>query len=487
MIHDIFENSSPKRLLDHNRGTLGNSSVDDIVTSPVKISRKRVHGRLGDHGLAPPGLEHRDDMKSLSKRQRSELWHGDEDLENIPPNVHDGTAAEASPVKPSRFHEASMHDRPSNQPPSMFMRTAMESAEGIDIDMLMEEYDEEKRSPSKWNRRRTRAETRKKDFTLHPNMSITSTATTGSRRSGIFRFGRSFVSSFVPTSKFRSNSDHHADSAGPDSEALSNEASQQKAKEELKKRAEQTYAEMKQAGQLSKKGFSAQLLNASGGAVESTTVTSPQKSATQEQTRDDKRSKHSSHQEEVNQLEDSGIKLKTRSSFHFRTPSLSNLKKLSSSSNLHHGSSAMSLSPKKRHDEVKDASTTPKKPGQEKHTKLQKRVSNLESKLEAARRELRTAMDDTPSVPPVPPILSIPAASTNTARPPLPKRKPVPRSRTFAPLPSLPSESLLNAGNTFGVPEIIVQDAAEYNAPTARRPVSGDFNGSEKPYRCLVD
>ena len=273
-----------------------------------------------------------------------------------------------------------------------------------------------------------------KGLTHHPNMSITS-STTGqtvdsaqSKKSSIFRFGRSMASAFNPVNIWNNLSTnwHHT------KEQLIEEAQDERQKQwdERKAKAEQAYAELKKAGHR----------------------------GTQNRDRDsgvemDDKSRSSSEQEPPLAPE-SAMSLKTRrSSFHLRTPSLSHLKKIASDVNLrkHSRSASTSMSPGKQGTNELHRSISIRDLNRQ--AKLTKRVSNLEAKLEAARKELREAMGDVPPVPPIPPMR---AAETPKSRPTSSRRIGV--HRKVAPLPTLPSESLLFADTMRdNVPDIAEQ------------------------------
>jgi hypothetical protein len=298
-----------------------------------------------------------------------------------------------------------------------------------------------------------------KGLTHHPNMSITSSGTgqtvdtTQSKKSSIFRFGLSMASAFNPLTIWNNFSTnwHHT------KEQLIQEAQddRQKQWDERKAKAEEAYAELKKVGHR----------------------------GTQRQDRDsgvemDDKSRSSSEQEPLKAPESSvGLKMRTPS-FHFRTPSLSNLKKMASDVNLHKRSRSASItvSPEKQDaSEIYGFHQSSSKKDLNRQAKLTKRVSDLEAKLEAARKELQEAM------PPVPPIPPMGTAVTPKSRPTSSRR--IRLQQKFAPLPTLPSESLLFADVARdGAPDI----AEQYFEAEAKERASEDIGAdmeSKKPTR----
>jgi hypothetical protein len=331
--------------------------------------------------------------------------------------------------RPSRFQEASMHDRPSEKPPSVFTRVFNGRA-NQSMDKMMEEYMDTQKEPPRPDTARTASRaTQLSGLTHHPNTSISSSATlamsTDSRQSGVFRFGRTIASSINPAhiwqkvTTWRDGKTEHGDD---EDEMVQRQI-----------RAEQTYAELKKAGQL----------GALGSRPGSRHVFAPG---------------YNDAVDDLSKQRDSGISMtsfdtassnappvrisavpgsvKKKASFgHFRTPSLQNLrnplKKMASEANLHRRTASESITPSKQ--PITAEPTPLLRPSSSrkdllKQAKLSRRVSDLEVKLETARRELDFVRSNTPGVPP------------------LSDSRPVSRSnilRRFAPLPTLPSESLL--------------------------------------------
>jgi len=146
---------------------------------------------------------------------------------------------------------------------------------------------------------------------------------------------------------------------------------------------------------------------------------------------------------------------------------------MASDVNLHKRSrsASISVSPEKQDTgEVHGLHHSSSKRDLNRQAKLTKRVSDLETKLEAARKELQEAMGDIPPVPPIPPMQ---AAEAPKSRPTSSRR--IGLQRKFVPLPTLPSESLLFADVTRdSVPDI----AEQYFEAEAKEDASEDVGAA---------
>jgi hypothetical protein len=338
----------------------------------------------------------------------------------------------------SRFKEDSMHDKPSEKPPSVFLRVLQRSSNPAPaFDDLMEEYHETNEKPRPISTARSsKHATQLSGLTHHPNTSITSSATfansTQSRESGIFRFGRSVASSFNPVNLWkkvtnsRENKEEDRDNDG-DSDLI-----------ERQIRAEQAYSKLKLSGQLGKLGTH---IPSPEKRVYTPGYTAPASAMTDEidnnETADAGRKRFSdtagdtSRPQRISATPGKGSASKR---FHIRTPSLNDLKRIASDATLNRRTSLAALNTEKTNtaDVVdlpeKSLRTSRSKKDLAKAAKLSRRVSDLEAKLEAARRDLNDTVSNAPPVPP------------------LPNSRPGSRStvfRRFQPMPSLPSESLL--------------------------------------------
>jgi hypothetical protein len=270
-------------------------------------------------------------------------------------------------------------------------------------------------------------------FTHHPNSSIAETdRSEASRHSSIFRFGKSLASTFNP-SKWKIWSKQQQ---LPEDE----ETAQLRALRSQKEKAERIYRELKDSGHFrdstiggplfkdpEEKGA---LLAKHDSSVEFGDKPSSNVRVSREMSREDKRRgmvfldppKFSNCEESPAASNFSGSAAQSNPTtpnkpFHFKKASLSNIKKALTGDNV-----------SEARVEHRQARRIPSRKDLQKQQKLVKRVSDLEGKLEAARRQLSEVTGE-----PVPPLVSSD----------LPQR--VGRSR-FIPgaLSTLPSERLLS-------------------------------------------
>jgi len=441
---DIFDSTSIEPPL-HTSDSAQNTNDEG---TPVNFSRKRMHHRQTSTV----------DDTEPSKRPR----HTGRPLSTIDLNKKMKTTAESNHVSPpqpqvssppraSKFFEASMHDRPSEKPPSMFTRLHIHSPPSTDMEALMDDYTTLSSSPTKLS---TTMQTQLKGLTHHPNMSITSSATIQTndtsltKRSSIFRFGRSMASSFNPLNIWNSLSNGWTQAK----DQLEEEAKDTRQKEwdERKAKAEQMYAEFKKANP--------------------PTITKAVKRGREVEDETPRPSVDSAPVIPIPTGPASIGQSGRKPSFHFRTPSLSSLKKIASEVNLHKRSVSLSKSPEKQAAvESTVVQSTVSKKDVDRQIRLTKRVSDLEVKLEKARKELQEAMGTAPPVPPIP--------QKHTQGPsPLSSNRPVSRHiKKFEPLPSLPSERLLCAdpARQSNVPDIAEQYFAA-EAKTDAPPAAGE-------------
>jgi hypothetical protein len=315
------------------------------------------------------------------------------------------------------------------------------------MDTLMEEYSHVNSSSATHP---TQMQTQLKGLTHHPNMSITSSATaqttdtTQTKKSSIFRFGRSMASTFNPVNIWNSLSNSWSQAK----DELEQEAKDPRQKEwdDRKAKAEAAYAELKKLGP---DGFKKAVQQGVPGFANSNRDSGIEM--------DDETPRPSTESKPFVPFPTVPVSIGQsgrRPSFHFRTPSLSNLKKRASDINLHRRTASLSKSPEK-HDAVEPAPIhrNLSKKDLNRQAKLTKKVSDLEVKLEKAKKELQEVMDVAPPVPPIPEKHAQAPRSRSASRP---------RSahvKKFEPLPTLPSERLLFADTMrqSNVPDIAEQ------------------------------
>ncbi|TKA71011.1 hypothetical protein B0A49_09348 [Cryomyces minteri] len=331
-------------------------------------------------------------------------------------------------LRPSKFQEGSMNDRPSHQPPSVFVRKAgqQDKQSGIkhlSVDHLMEDYLDDTTDPP------TVAPSRA-GFTMHPNQSIassTAAATDNSRHSTLFNFGRSIASKLDSINPVKILQKHWREAEADLTKRKIEERNQQLA--EQQERAEKTYAALKASGQLGTQGTALIETKVYAAGYTSTQRDSSTLFAQSSQDSKDITSYNAglaplvSHESRGRSRSPAaGFSASTVSKkFHLKAPSLSGLKRVSSEFHLR------SASPEKDTSSALHKSHSKKDLRQQQ--KLNKRVSDLESKLEDARRELTVALGAASPLPPLPPL----------------PKKYTPLKKPFVPgtLASLPSESLL--------------------------------------------
>jgi hypothetical protein len=253
--YDIFENSSPQRPITSHGEPLPNDTVDEVLHSNnvVNFSRKRElrdqggpYSKKAEHGY---------------KRQRHTKWPAQAGAQDTP-RAKDRIT---SPSRVSKFHEGSMHDRPSAKPPSLFTRHFNKHV-SASVDELMGQYYQDNDKPlppyptSRAARdRTTRSPQRKRESREmqedHVNQiaaSMYSIDGSEAQAGSFFKFGKSMASAFNPVnvwSKFTTG-------WRSAKEELVEEAEDAHKREmlERQKKAEQAYAELKQAGKLGSQG-----------------------------------------------------------------------------------------------------------------------------------------------------------------------------------------------------------------------------------------
>ncbi|KAI9679195.1 MAG: hypothetical protein M1817_005214 [Caeruleum heppii] len=301
--------------------------------------------------------------------------------------------------RPSRFLEGSMNDRVSQKPPSLFTRD----------DEAMRRYVEDQENP--WQ-----ATFDGDDFkprrSSHPSARLKRTTHDGSssaRRSGIFKFGKSLANTINPVSIWdslvqiwRETNDEY--------EARQAHANKANVMKERQTKAERVYAEMKRNGQFGVRG-SAPLQSTS--VLPSMAYKDADEGPQPHLKRDsgidmgDSRSSNERKRDgrvfghhgdsvlsedvyEKRQPLDADGRQSLRSSFNISTPSLLCMKKARSDVNLPSTNvrSGESSGEQSRHSTERVVRKQLSRKDLQKQQRLSKRVSDLETKLEIARKEL---------------------------------------------------------------------------------------------------
>ena len=318
--------------------------------------------------------------------------------------------AESQPVpRESKFQEGSLTDKPSGQPPTAFTRYTRTDSGNIHIqDDLMEDYHNGMLSPHRSveidiEREQARA--------AQPTPAISSHAPSTDENNGFFfRFGRSLAASLHPVRMWKQVFEETHE------ELRQKNLAEIRRKKALKEEAERRYAQMKASGQFEPRVLSrASLadsnitLRDSGVIFASGTPSTDHKRATS----------HGSHltiptndanvNSESDAPEVAPSATKTfRSRLSFKRPSLQNLRfdmkraksdyNLAAAANSQRDSSS-SVSPVKAEFGDSALKKSQSKIDMRKQYKLSKRVSNLESKLQLARKELDDALIEASPMP----------------------------------------------------------------------------------------
>ncbi|KAK0852694.1 hypothetical protein LTS02_012265 [Friedmanniomyces endolithicus] len=349
-------------------------------------------------------------------------------------------AAEQQRVRESRFQEGSLTDKPSMKPPSAFTRMMRTDSGNIrQVDELMEGYNDDSANGDVSREASVRGQG------CTPSLSATFESAPRAESGGFFRFGRSFATNFHPVALWNKIWNEARQ------DLIRENTAEAERKRRQKEEAEAKYAEMKAAGQLGLKQVSNILLGthepeAGARPRDSAVVLDDVKDHTRTTTtgsqllplpRDDIYSYSGS------EVPESKTKHTFKSRFAFKKPSMSNmkggLKRVASDLNLTAGAgreSSSSISPVKADFDHSTMKRSSSKFDLKKQQKLSKRVSDLESKLQLAGRELGDALIEASPNPKLNDKYERFTPHNNTLKRP-----------KFIPgkLPSLPSERILMA------------------------------------------
>ncbi|GAB7340548.1 hypothetical protein MBLNU457_6963t1 [Dothideomycetes sp. NU457] len=340
-------------------------------------------------------------------------------------------------LRPSRFKEGSMNDKPSEKPPSVFIRSPNKSTvtpDEVNMEHLMDQYHD------------GALEDTVEDSIRGPSRADTVVVSQDVEQgSGVYRFGKMIASSFNPMSMWKSWSKVW-DETRDDITIRNIEENRRKAAQ--KALAVQKYAEMKSAGQIKTGAYTAvkqynddEAVDEDDGEVVAFSARNSQLSLGQDKPLPDIPSRGPT----PSFGGQSQKTLKPRKSlFSIRVPSISGtIKRTRSIHNLpevnHHSSST--ISPDKHDRPLSGLSglsgtlhRSHSRKDLSRQEKLSKRVSDLELKLQDARRDLNTAITNVSPLPNLPSRFERYTPNFKLQRP-----KFVPSGN----LPSLPSEGVL--------------------------------------------
>ncbi|KAE9372068.1 hypothetical protein N431DRAFT_407983 [Stipitochalara longipes BDJ] len=319
---------------------------------------------------------------SNTRPSRSPLQH------RKTPNSPSSPRRPVSQARSSRFVEGSMNDRTSQKPPTTYIGTDEELRSKFD-------YDEQEDT-------RGGKHARPRKFTTRGNSSMAASSVTdteGSRHSSIFRFGKSLAATFNPNNwKIWSKQQSLVEDE---------ETAHLQTLRERQQKAEKMYKELKEAGHFRGRSVGPRDHQPSSGpdivhskhdsGIEFASQDAGSRRASREMSREDKRKgrvfleapkiyrdrRDESPASNTGSVAPSIASTPVRQSFHFKKPSLSNIKK--------------ALANENTADENQHQRPIPRIPSRrdmQKQQKLVKRVSDLEGKLEAARRQLSEALNE---------------------------------------------------------------------------------------------
>ncbi|KAK3706509.1 hypothetical protein LTR37_012719 [Vermiconidia calcicola] len=348
-------------------------------------------------------------------------------------------------ARESRFQEGSLTDKPSEKPPSAYTRMMRtESGNVSHVDELMEDYHDDIPTP------RASTERAVDHARVETPAGMSAEGGRKDEGNGYFRFGRQFAANFHPVTLWnRIWNDTKDELTRKNIEEAERRARQ-------KTEAEARYAQLKQSGQLGLQPVG-KLAGAPRGSVDSTETPRDSGVEIEGLHRPSAHPRTGSaasgllppHHDTINR---SGSKVPETASkqnkglknrLHFRKPSLTNIKTdlkrvgsdLNLAKTLRNRDSSASLSPVKPNFSTSTLKRSESRFDLKKQQKLSKRVSDLESKLDQARRELDTALVEASPMPKLSGKFERFTPSSTMKRP------------RFIPgkLPSLPSERVLMA------------------------------------------
>ncbi|KAK3719728.1 hypothetical protein LTR37_004265 [Vermiconidia calcicola] len=348
-------------------------------------------------------------------------------------------------ARESRFQEGSLTDKPSEKPPSVYTRMMRtESGNVSHVDELMEDYHEDIPTP------RVSTERVVDHGRVETPAAMSADHGRKDEGNGYFRFGRQFAANFHPVTLWNRIWNDTKDELTRKNIEEAERRARQKAE------AEARYAQLKQAGQLGLQPVD-KLAGGPRGSVDSTET--PRDSGVEIEglhrpsahprtgsaasgllpPYHDTISRSGSEVPETASKQNKGLKNR----LHFKKPSMTNIKTdlkrvgsdLNLTKTLRNRDSSASLSPVKPDFSTSTLKRSESRFDLKKQQKLSKRVSDLESKLDQARRELDTALVEASPMPKLSGKFERFTPSSTMKRP------------RFIPgkLPSLPSERVLMA------------------------------------------
>ncbi|KXL49640.1 hypothetical protein M433DRAFT_151689 [Acidomyces richmondensis BFW] len=427
----------------------GASSIDERGGTIEVHSPKRSKP---DNATVEPSTS--DDASSPRRNLRRKKKHGNLSSLNLRHAAQRQAQSSGQAARESKFQEGSLTDKPSDKPPSVFTRIVRtDSGNMRHVEELMEDYHAAEGSSNEHVKN-----VPSQEKALMPQQcggDGTGPEIKQQDVGGFFSFGKNFSMNFRPIALWNRL-------YGETKEQLTQRNYEAAMRKKQKEDAEAKYAQLKQAGQLGLKPVGNMVTaphEVGSTGPEDTTMMMTNgcgpdehyqiKSRTSLKLAPPPADDLSSIQ--GNEVPDTGSKHggTFRSRFGFKRPSISNLKEglkrvrsdlNMSSTTVNNRESSASLSPLKTDLESSTLRRSTSRFDLKKQNKLSKRVSDLEAKLQQARRELDEALIEASPMPKLPNKYERFTPQSTIKRP------------KFLPgkLPSLPSERVLMAQYNFG-------------------------------------
>lgn len=395
-----------------------------------------------------------EDAASPQRNLRRKKKHGNLSSLNLRHAAQRQAQSSAQAARESKFQEGSLTDKPSEKPPSVFTRMVRTDSGNIKhVEELMEDYHTGGESSDGYIQNMESQE--KALLAQQLGGDVTGSETKEQDAGGFFSFGKNFSMNFHPIALWNRL-------YGETKEQLTQRNYEAAMRRKQKEDAEAKYAQLKQAGQLGLKPVGKMTIaahEAGGTAPRDTTMPMSNGCGPDEHHQMKARTslKLAPPLNDVlsstygNEVPDTASKHggTFKSRFGFKRPSMSNLKDglkrvrsdlNMSSTTVNNRESSASLSPVKTDLESSTLRRSTSRFDMKKQTKLSKRVSDLEAKLQQARKELDEALIEASPMPKLPNKYERFTPQSTIKRP------------KFVPgkLPSLPSERVLMAQDDFG-------------------------------------
>lgn len=464
---------TPKR----NRSNVRQSD-NDASDDATPAKQRTVRRKKGLSNLSNINLRHAAERQAAAQAQYSQS-----DAEDEP------HAASLQPPRPSKFQEGSLTDKPSSKPPSAFTRIIRsDSGNVLQVDELMADYHDGMLTPpgatAEDEIAREKRDLPARVAAIAAQNEAAAAAQASQENNGIlFRFGRSLAASFHPIKMWKQVWEESTE------ELRQKNLQELERKRILKEEAERRYAQMKASGQFVMQPVS-RASNAETSTPRDSGIAMSSAKGSQEHTRNVSYGSQlappadDTHSRSESEAPETGSKVvKTiRSRLGFKRPSLNNLrfdlKRAKSDYNLAAAAdanreSSSSISPVKMDIDDSLLRKSHSKIDLKKQHKLSKRVSDLETKLQLARRELNEALVDASPMPKLNSRYERFTPNSTLKRP---------KFAMPTTLPSLPSERLLDPSQLGFEPD---EEDNVMSKNEARAQAAAALEGNSEPRQGL--